>query len=171
MPKKAVLVIAEQAFRDEEYLQPKAVLEEAGVEVLTASTTTSEVLGKLGARVKPDLLISELNLEEIDLLVFVGGGGAQQYFEDPVAHNRARKMVDSGKLLGAICIAPVILARSGLLKGRKATVFIDGVDELRENGATYTGKQVEVDGKIITANGPEAARLFGEELVKQLQLA
>jgi protease I len=165
------LVIAEQFFRDEEYLQPKAVLEEAGVQVLTASTTTSEVLGKLGARVKPDLLISDLNLAEIDLLVFVGGGGAEQYFDDPVAHNGAKKMVDSGKLLGAICIAPVILARAGLLKGRKATVFIDGKDELRENGAIYTGKQVEVDGKIITANGPEAARLFGEELVRQLQLA
>ncbi|HEY8344653.1 MAG TPA: DJ-1/PfpI family protein [Bacillota bacterium] len=170
MSKKAVLVLAEQVFRDEEYFEPKEVLEGAGVEVLTASTTTGEVLGKLGARVKPDLLISELNLEEIDLLVFVGGGGAQQYFDDPVAHAGARKMVESGKLLGAICIAPVILARAGVLKGKKATVFIDGVDELRENGAIYTGNQVEVDGKIITANGPEAARLFGEELVRQLQL-
>jgi len=170
MPKKAVFVIAEHVFRDEEYLEPKAVLEEAGVEVITASTTTQEAVGKLGTRVKPDLLISDLDLDRIDLLVFVGGGGAEQYFDDPVAHNWAKKMMESEKIVGAICIAPVILARAGLLTGKKATVFIDGANELKANGAKYTGGKVEVDGNLVTANGPEAARLFGEELAKRLRL-
>lgn len=168
LKKRVVLVIAEKVFRDEEYLIPKKILEEAGVEVITASTTTREAEGKLGARVKPDILLKEVNPDEIDALVFVGGGGAEQYFEDPEAHVRAKKMVDSGKLLGAICIAPVILARAGLLKGKKATVWVDGADELKKNGALYTGNPVEVDGRIITANGPQSAGAFGRELVKLL---
>ncbi|HHU81983.1 MAG TPA: DJ-1/PfpI family protein [Firmicutes bacterium] len=165
MGKKAVLVIAEKVFRDEEYLVPKEVLEEAGIKVLTASTTREWAEGKLGARVRPDLLLGEVKTEEIDLLVFVGGGGAEQYFDDPVAHGLAKAMVSAGKPVAAICIAPVILARAGLLKGKRATVYIDGAGDLKEAGAVYTGKPVETDGLLITANGPEAAGDFGRELV------
>ena len=59
------------------------MLEGAGVKVLTASTTTDEVLGKLGARVKPDLLISELDLEGLISWSLWEVGGAQQYFDVP----------------------------------------------------------------------------------------
>lgn len=171
MGKTAVLVIAEKIFRDEEYLVPKEVLEKAGIKVLTASTTRGWAEGKLGARVRPDLLLSEVKTEEIDLLVFVGGGGAEQYFDDPVAHDLAKVMITAGKPVAAICIAPVILARAGLLKGKRATVYIDGAEELEKAGAVYTGKPVETDNLLVTANGPEAAEAFGRELVAFLQQA
>lgn len=124
--KTAVLVIAEKIFRDEEYLVPKEVLEKAGIKVVTASTTTGWAEGKLGARVRPDILLSEVKAEEIDLLVFVGGGGAEQYFDDPVAHGLAKAMVAAGKPVAAICIAPVILARAGLLEGRGLRSMLTG---------------------------------------------
>ena len=54
MKKKAVFVIAEEIFRDEEYLAPKSILSQAGVEVATASTRTGEAVGKLGLKVRPD---------------------------------------------------------------------------------------------------------------------
>jgi len=167
--KKAVLVLAEKIFRDEEYLVPKRLLEEAGIQVLTVSTTGNWVEGKLGARVQPDLLLTEVQPAEIDALVFVGGGGASQYFDDPVAHALAEKAASAGKLLAAICIAPVILARAGLLKGKKATVYVDGAEELRQAGAVYTEKPVVTDGRLVTANGPEAAEAFGKELVARLK--
>jgi len=65
-------------------------------------------------------------------------------------------------------MAPAILARAGVLKGKKATVFPGDETELTSNGAIYTGKMIEKDGNIITGCGPEAASLFGQALAKEL---
>ncbi|HHT48291.1 MAG TPA: DJ-1/PfpI family protein [Firmicutes bacterium] len=168
MKKRAVLVIAETNFRDEEYLAPKEVLSQAGVEVATASTKLEEAVGKLGHKVRPDLLVSQIKVEDYDALVFVGGGGAAQYFADETAHVLARSFIKADKVVAAICIAPVILARAGLLRGKRATVFPDGEPELIAAGAIYTAQRVVKDGRIITGNGPEAAEAFGREIVNAL---
>lgn len=166
--KTVVLVIAEKIFRDEEYQVPKDILSKAGVNVITASTTIGEAVGKLGLKVKPDILVSRIEVDKLDALVFIGGGGAEQYSHDPLSHRLAKEAVEKEKILGAICIAPGILANAGLLKGKKATVFPSGSENLKKGGAIYTGSDVEIDGKLITGCGPEAATKFGEELVKML---
>lgn len=167
MKKKAVFIVAEQEFRDEEYQVPKDVLSQAGIEVVTASTTTEEAVGKLGLKVRPDLLVAEIKPDDYGAIVFVGGGGAAQYFADFAVHALARSFAEAGKVVAAICIAPVILARAGLLKGKRATVFPDGIPELEKAGAVYTAQSVERDGRIITGNGPEAAEAFGREIAAQ----
>lgn len=166
--KTVVLIIAEKIFRDEEYQVPKDILSKAGVNVVTASTTTGEAVGKLGLKVNPDILVSQIDIDKLDALIFIGGGGAEQYFHDPLAHRLAREALEKDKVLGAICVAPVILANAGLLKGKKATVFPSGADTVKKGGATYTGGDVEIDGKLITGCGPEAAEKFGMELVRML---
>ncbi len=166
MKKKVALVIAEKIFRDEEYQVPKEILEQAGVTVLTVSTTLNKAIGKLGMVVQPDILLKDLKSKQLDALVFIGGGGSSQYFEDKLAHELAWHYYNQEKVVGAICIAPVILANAGLLKGKRATVFPDGKDTLKANGATYTGNLIEIDGRIITGCGPEAADKFGKELLK-----
>lgn len=166
--KKIALIIAEKQFRDEEYQVPHKVLQDAGFKVLTVSTTTKEAIGKLGLKVKPDTLITDLKPAELDALVFIGGGGSEQYFADPLSHRLAVEMIELDKVLGAICIAPVILANAGVLKGKRATVYPDGAETLTAGGAKYTGAEVEIDGKIITGNGPEAAKAFGEVLAHLL---
>ena len=70
--------------------------------------------------------------------------------------------------MAAICIAPAILAKAGILFGKKATVHPSGIDYLREANAICTEADVERDGNIITANGPVAASLFGQAIVDQL---
>ncbi|MDP2905114.1 MAG: DJ-1/PfpI family protein, partial [Candidatus Omnitrophota bacterium] len=72
-------------------------------------------------------------------------------------------------IVAGICSASVTLARSGILKGRRATVFSGDAGEIIKSGAEYTGRPVEIDGKIITASGPLAAGEFGRELVKAIQ--
>lgn len=172
--KTVALVIAEKMFRDEEYQQPKEILARKGIKVYTASTTLSEAVGKLGMHATPDILVKDLRNQELDALIFIGGGGSSQYFQDPIAHETARHFNRPGKVVGAICIAPVILANAGLLRERKATVFPDGKNSLEEGGAIYTGNLVEVDNSnpdqavIITGCGPEAASDFGETLAKLL---
>lgn len=166
--KTVVLVIAEKIFRDEEYQVPRDILTKAGIKVITASTTTGEATGKLGLKVRPDILLSQIDIDGLDALIFIGGGGAEQYFNNPLAHTLAGEAAQKGKVFGAICIAPVILANAGLLKGKKATVFPSGAEALKKGGAVYTGENVVVDGKLITGRGPEAAKSFAEELVKML---
>ena len=168
--KKIVFVVAPKVFRDEEYIEPKTILEQAGIEVTTASTVTGEIYGKIKIKAQSQMLAKDINVEDFDGIFFVGGGGASVYFEDETVHNIARQFYDKGKIVSAICIAPVILANAGLLQNKKATVFFpDGVDALLQNGAIYTGNNVEVDGKIVTGNGPQAAKQFAEELLKLMK--
>lgn len=165
---RIAMVIASHGFRDEEYLQPKEVFLAHGHEVKTASSTLNECKGRFGALVKPDLYYTKLLPEDFEALVFVGGGGASEYFDDPLAHTLAREAYQKGKIVAAICIAPVILSRAGLLQGKRATVYQDGQPDLVKGGAFYTGNSVEADAGIITGNGPQAARDFAKAIVAQL---
>ncbi len=61
------------------------------------------------------------------------------------------------------------MANSGILKGKKATVYIDGKESLLKSGAIYTGNSLEIDGNIITANGPDAAEDFSNAILKSLK--
>ncbi|MFH0935306.1 MAG: DJ-1/PfpI family protein [Candidatus Omnitrophota bacterium] len=166
--KKVVMVIAPQDFRDEELLEPKAILEKCGVEVKVASASTDIALGKLGAKVKPDLLIKDIRTKDFDVVIFVGGIGASRYFDDQLVHQLLKDALKENRVVAAICIAPVILARAGVLKDKRATVFSSEEKEIKGAGARYSGRPVERDGNIITAAGPFAATEFGREIAKAL---
>lgn len=159
--KSALMVIAQEVFRDEEYAEPKRVLESHGVAVTTASVEAGEAIGKLGMRAHADMSLSDTLGTEWDAVLFVGGAGASVFFDDPDAHALARDTLERGAVLGAICIAPSTLAHAGLLKGVRATAFASQEADLRAHGALWTGEPVTVDGRIVTANGPEAAERFG----------
>jgi protease I len=166
--KKALLIIAQVNFRDEEFFEPKDILEKSGVGITVASSTTALAKGKLGASVKPDIALADVRVSDYDAIVFIGGSGAAVYLDDPAAHRIAQEAVKHRILLAAICVSPAILARAGVLKGVKATVFPDDAAELTDNGAVYTGNLVEKDGNIITGNGPQSAIQFGHALADHL---
>jgi protease I len=168
--KQVVMVIAPKVFRDEEYAEPKAVLESRGAAVVTASSLPGPCVGKLGMQAHAEIDVAEASARRWDAAVFVGGGGAEVFFDDPAAHALARSAEEAGSIVGAICIAPSTLARAGMLGGRRATAFPSQRDDLVAHGATWTDEQVTVDGRIITANGPEAATAFGEALADALEL-
>ena len=167
--KRVVMVIAHENFRDEEFQEPYELLTSLGASVEIASTSLEEAKGMLGKRVKPTMLLEDVDPNEFDAVIFVGGSGAANYFNDSTALGLARKAYEAGKVVAAICIAPVILANAGVLRGKRATVWDgDFVKQLEANGASYTGNSVEIDGKVITANGPHAARQFAEAIAKLL---
>jgi protease I len=166
--KKVLMVIAQARFRDEEYLEPRKALESEGVSITVASSSLDAAVGMLGLKVKPDVLIESVKEEEYDGIVFVGGGGAREYFDSPVAHSLAQTFFRKGKLTSAICIAPATLANAGILTGKKATAFPSSEDALRSQGAVVTGAPVVADGNIVTGVGPEAAKQFGQKLVEVL---
>ncbi len=165
-----LMVVAEEGFRDEEYHVPRSVLEENGVRVTVASSDTMPAKGMLGLEVKPDLALKDVKVEDYDCLIFVGGVGAEEYWDDEVAHSLAISAADSGKVLGAICIAPVTLARAGVLRGKKGTVFKTRrtIEAFKREGVIYTGDEVTVSGRIVTGRDPEAAEKFARSIVSLL---
>jgi protease I len=166
--KKIVMIIAPQNFRDEELLQPKSILTEKGAKVTVASTSLEIAKGMLGAEIKPDMLTSEIKPEDWDAIILIGGTGASHYWNDLSVHSMLNEAIRQNKIVGAICIAPVTLANAEILSGKKATVFGSEVQKLKDKGAECTGKDVERDGNIITASGPQAAKEFGNTIASVL---
>ena len=169
--KGAVLfIIAPKDFRREELETPKAILEKAGCEVVVASSKLGLVTGTPECQAEAALPLWEVKADDYDVVVFVGGPGAAAYFDDATAHKIAKDAAAKGKILGAICIAPSILARAGVLKGKTATAYPDDVQkkDINDNGGTWSDKAVVRDGKIVTANGPDAAEEFGRTLAAAL---
>jgi len=89
-------------------------------------------------------------------------------WDDPQAHRLAHEAAESGLVLAAICLAPVLLSRAGVLKGRRATVAGTESAALEAAGAVYTGPGVTVDGQFVTANGPKSSAAFGERIAELL---
>lgn len=167
--KKVLMIIAASGFQDDEFGQPYNLLARLGATVKIACSRKDRATGKFGRQVIPDFALTECKADDYDAVVFIGGSGASEYFNNTQAHVLARDAAAKGKVLGAICIAPVTLANAGVLKGKKATVFPSEEDQLVNQGAKLTKQNVVVDGKIVTASGPQAAREFAETLAELLQ--
>jgi len=165
--KKIVMIIAKQMFEEPEFKYPKEIFDNEGADVTIASSTLSMATGG-SLRVKPDLLIDDIKVKDFDAIVFIGGVGVIEYFENPQAHRIARQALEADKMLAAICMAPRILANAGVLKGKKATCFPNVREDIKAKGAIVTGEMVERDGNIITGNGPGAATKFGETIASAL---
>lgn len=171
---KIVYLIAFRHFKDEEYFIPKKILEEEGIGVLTASNKKGVAIGSDGAETKINLVLEELDLDDFDGLVIAGGQGALANLDNQSIYQLIQQAVMKNKLVAAICIAPVILAKAGALRGKKATTWTSDLDKsakriLEENGAFYQDSAVIIDGNFITANGPAAAGEFGRALTSFLK--
>ena len=169
--KKILMVIAPKNFRDEELSIPKQYFESIGATVRVASVSKNEATGMLGARVKPDLALSEVDIKKYDALVIVGGVGSKEYlWSNDELLTLVKEAYDNNKIVAAICLSPVVLARAGILKGKEATVFPsnDAVEELKKAGVKYVDKPVVISGKIITARDPKAAKEFAKAIAGEI---
>jgi len=167
------MIIAFRDFRDEEYFIPKLVFQNNGATIRTASTEIGEAVGSQGGTIQIDISLNNLRVSDFDAIVFIGGQGAPKYLDNETSYQIAKNAVSENRILAAICISPTILAKAGVLSGKKATVWSSVLDKsavkiLRENGAIYEDSAVVVDGNIITANGPAAAEEFGEKVSQLL---
>ncbi len=165
------MVIAPNNFRDEEYFEPKRVFDEVGFKVITASKDVQVAISRFDRRVMIDLDVCSVNVDDYDVVVFIGGGGALVYEKDSYIHDLINSFYSKGKLVCAICIAPRILGASGILMGKKVTMWNgDGKQKkiIENYGAEFTDADVEEDGNIITGNGPISAEEFGKRIAQRL---
>lgn len=164
----ALLIIAQEGFQDRELGGTRTGLLDAGFSVELASKDAGLCTGKFGGQETARYALRDVRIDDFDRIAFIGGPGASGFVENEDAHRIAREALLAGKPLGAICIAPLILAAAGVLHAKRATVWDDGEGTqqrfLRQYGAIYSDEAVAVDGLIVTANGPEAAEEFGKAL-------
>ncbi|HXY68420.1 MAG TPA: DJ-1/PfpI family protein [Gemmatimonadales bacterium] len=170
MPPSVVFVIAPERFREEELLEPQRLLEQAGARVTVVSTRGGVATGMAGARVRLDGTVRRADLG-CDALVIAGGDGAPGHLWDSEPLRALVRAVHAaGRPVGAICLAPPVLARAGVLAGKRATTYPTdrAIAELKRGGAAYVKEPVVSDGTIVTASGPEAAAAFGQTLTRLL---
>lgn len=159
-----LMIVANKDFRDEEYNNIFEIFQQNGVGVKVAAEEIDECIGVGGTQISPDYTFDEINVDQYDGIVYIGGIGAEQYFTNDLALQLPRDFTRDGKLVGAISWSAVVLARAGLLKGKKATVSENGIKDLNAVGAQYTGELVTIDGNIVTASGPDAANQFAQTI-------
>ncbi len=161
---KVLLIIAPKDFREDELFGIKEALESNGIKTEIASTTKEIAKGTSGREVKPDKSLKEVDPENYDYIIIIGGSGSLS-----LLHSKdIFRIIRNAKNIGAICLAPVILAVAGVLRDKEATVFetIDTLKAFKKNGCRYVEEDVVVDGTTITGNGPNATKEFARELVK-----
>lgn len=168
--KRALIIIAQAGYQDVELDGTRKGLEEAGFTPVICSQEAGACTGKLGGHEHALIALADVDLTDYNRIIFIGGPGAAALADDNDAQTLAYKAAQKGLPLGAICIAPTILAKANVLSGKKATVWDQDGEQialLEESGAIYTGDKVTIDGHIVTANGPDAAEEFGRIMASE----
>ena len=171
--KQVLFIIAPEEFRDEELFEPKQILEDAGLLCNIVSTIDGVCKGKLGAQATTTVSLHTLDVAEYGAIVLVGGPGSVTLGDNFLITDILKEAHACHKLIAAICIAPTILAKMGLLKDKRATVHETGLEVFEEHGVSYLNESVVIDTSekdhvFITANGPLAAIQFGEKILEVL---
>ncbi len=160
-----VYVFLANGFEEVEAFAPVDILRRGGVEVVLVSITASRsVETSHGVTIEADCHIADANLSDADMLVLPGGmPGASNLMESNEVCSALKAQHEAGKLIGAICAAPMVLGRLGILEGKRATCY-PGFEQYLD-GATPTCEMVTVDGNVTTGKGPGAAMAFGYQLL------
>ena len=177
---KTVYLFLATGFEEIEALTIVDMLRRAEIDITTVSISRNlQVEGAHGITVTADCTWVELSTEDVDWLILPGGmPGTKHLGECKPLVSLLQRQAAANKNIAAICAAPMILGKLGLLKGRKATCY-PGFEQYLV-GAECTGAPVERDGNIITGKGPGAAMEFaltvvdmmlGKEKVQELKEA
>ncbi|MGN1095406.1 MAG: DJ-1 family glyoxalase III [Eubacteriales bacterium] len=165
---KKVLVFLADGAEEIEAITPVDMLRRAGAEVVVAGIGKKDILCAHGVRINADTVLSDVMCsDDFDMVVLPGGGqGTENLFSCEKVRDITKKAYEDGKFVAAICAAPSVLGRMGLLEGKRATCY-PGFEKYLA-GAECVPVKVVRDGNIITSRGAGAAMSFALELVSTL---
>ena len=166
-PKLQLLVVLPQKqFDENEYHEILRACKESKINIVVGGFTTSYPSESMkGLKVKPKIVLGDVEMEDYHGIVFLGGLGAREHFNDVTCHKLARKAVELNRVVGAIDLMPVLLAHAEILRGKKATVHPTEESHITASGANYVNHPVVVDGLIITASDQKVAGEFADVIV------
>jgi 4-methyl-5(b-hydroxyethyl)-thiazole monophosphate biosynthesis len=166
---KSVLIPLAPGFEDLEAVTLSDLLRRAGIEVVTAGLQAGLIQGARGVRVQPDATLDEVLDRDFDMIALPGGmPGAENLNNDARVQALLRRMGQAGKYTVAICAAPIVLARAGLLDGKRATSYPGFIDRMDLPTTHRVDDPVVVDGKVATSRGPGTAMDFALTLIELL---
>jgi 4-methyl-5(b-hydroxyethyl)-thiazole monophosphate biosynthesis len=164
-----VIVPLAQGCEELEAITIVDLLRRAGIEVVTAGLDAQPVRAARGTVLIPDTTLDAATESDYDMIVLPGGlPGADHLRDDPRIIELVRDMHANGRYTAAICAAPRVLARAGLLDNRRATSFPGGINVDEIPGIEYVEDAVVTDGKIVTSRGPGTAMDFALQLIELL---
>jgi protease I len=119
--------------------------------------------------VRADVDLFNINAKNFSAIVLIGGKGSKDYWDNETLHKIARNFQSAGKIVAAICSAPIILARAGLLTNIPATCWSEDKNELIKLGINYNDRSVISERGIITSDGPSSAEQFAETILNLIK--
>ncbi len=160
-----IAILLADGFEEIEALTPLDVLRRAGLNVKTVGINGKIAVGSHKIPVICDMEPSEVDKSEVSTVIFPGGmPGALNLDASPFTDEMIKAVTENGGRIAAICAAPLILGRRGLLDGKEAICYPGFEDELK--GARISEKSVVTDGNITTAKGMGVALEFAKELTR-----
>lgn len=162
-----VVVPMATGFEEIETLTIIDVLRRGGVAVASAALGGElRVVGSKGVAVEADYLWDQLDSSSYTGIVLPGGGvGTENLMADERVLEMVREFDAEEKIVAAICAAPMVLAKAGILEGCRATCYPSCAEAL---GESYDDVPVIADGNIITSQGPATAMLFSLVVLQHL---
>lgn len=164
-----ILVLMAPGFEEIELTAPVDILRRLGFPVVTVGVKGRRVEGSHGLVMEADMLLVDVDAGQYSGVVLPGGAASWLLRDTAAVRKLVADMHSAGKMVGAICAAPIVLQAAGILENRRITCYpAPDVTEVFGRDTTITDKTVETDGNIVTGRGPGAALEFGFALGEYL---
>lgn len=164
---KSVLIPLAQGCEELEAVTVIDLLRRAEIKVTTASLDDKPITASRGTVLIADTSLDNALQNDYDVVVLPGGlPGADHLRDDQRIVSLLQKMAAKGKITAAICAAPKVLAKSGLLENKRATAYPGTLETLDLTSTTIESSPVVVDGNVVTSKGPGTAMDFALELIE-----
>ncbi len=169
MSEKNIFILLADGFEEVEALAPADMLKRLGCRVILTGLDKKMITGSHGFRIETDGILADTDFSSADAVVLPGGlPGATNLRDSSEVIALLQKQNQAGKICAAICAAPVVLERAGIIGGRTVTGY-PGCEELSGNpGLHFSGRPAEICGNLVTGRGPGAAFAFGSALAEAL---
>lgn len=164
---KKAAVLMDNGFEELEAMGPIALLRRAGMDLdLVSAANTDAVTGRFDVTYSPAAPMKDYDFSDVDVLIIPGG----PHYAKLEANEEVKKLIeqfnaDPEKYIAAICAAPTILGRMGLLEGKDYTCFTSMNDNF---GGTYKDQKTVQDGNLITGRSADAAIDFAYAIMEAL---
>ncbi|MFX1236526.1 MAG: DJ-1/PfpI family protein [Promethearchaeota archaeon] len=169
---KVLIVIPQKKFNNTEFKTVIEILKRNDIPFDIASNSKSMAYGYSTFSIKPDISLKKIRIPDYDCVVIIGGSGCKQYlWENPILHEILIEANKEKKLIAAICLAPICLINSGVIKKSSLTASKtrETLKLIQESQNKYSEQDVCVKGNIITAKGPKVSKEFAEAIINILK--